>query len=95
MKEELTVDHVLQEIQSALRQPATLAPPLETRIADVRQMLLRFRREPIGGRLLLPKRVMYWFTASAFDRQARILEALLGLVEELSLEVRRRGPGNG
>ena len=94
MTEELTADRVLQEIESALRQPENDdASSLETRIAQVRDMLERFRREPIGGRLLWPKRVLYWFSASAFDRQTRILEAMLGLVEELSLEVRREARG--
>ncbi len=30
------------------------------------------------------KKVFYWFTASAFDRQAKVIESLLDVVEELA-----------
>ena len=44
-------------------------------------------REPIGGRLVPLKRLIYWFTASAFDRQAKVQEAMLAVLVEMEQEL--------
>jgi hypothetical protein len=86
---ELTVEDVVRRVQVELDHEIPTGSPLERRIARVRAMQREFREQPIGGRLLPLKRVLYWFTASAFDRQSKVLEALLELVEELAEENRR------
>lgn len=83
MNDDPTADGILREVERTLR------------IADVREMLLRFRRDPIGGRLASVKRVFYWFNASAFDRQAKILDAMLDLIDDLKAEVERGTLGQG
>lgn len=85
----LTVEDVLNRVQVELDHEIPTGSPLERRIARVRAMQREFREQPIGGRLLAIKRVFYWFTASAFDRQAKVIEALLELVEELAEENHR------
>lgn len=85
----LTADDVLDRVRVELDQEIPATSKLERRIARVRSMQRGFREQPIGGRLLLVKRVLYWFTASAFDRQAKVIEALLDLVEELAEENQR------
>lgn len=51
------------------------SPPASA-FGEFERRLRSFRQEPLGGRLLPLKRVLYWFVASAFDRQTKILEAL-------------------
>jgi hypothetical protein len=57
-----------------------------SRVAWIRALQRDFRVEPLGGRLLPVKRFLYWFVASAFDRQAKVVEALLDVVRDLSEE---------
>jgi hypothetical protein len=83
------VEDVLNRVQAELDHEIPTGSPLERRIARVRAMQRDFREQPIGGRLLPIKRMFYWFTASAFDRQAKVIEALLELVEDLAEENRR------
>jgi hypothetical protein len=85
----LTVDDVMNRVQVELDHEIPTGSPLEQRIARVRKMQREFRQQPIGGRLLPLKRVFYWFTASAFDRQSKVLEALFELVEDLAEENHR------
>jgi hypothetical protein len=80
---------VLNRVSVEIDHEIPTGSPLERRIARVRAMQGEFRQQPIGGRLLPIKRVFYWFTASAFDRQAKVIEALLELVEDLAEENRR------
>jgi len=40
-----------------------------------------FRAEPVGGRLRGLKRLAFWFVASAFDRQGKVVEALFDELE--------------
>jgi predicted O-methyltransferase YrrM len=58
-------------------------------IGRLRSMQRDFRVEPIGGRLVWLKKMAFWFVASAFDRQSKVIEALLDVVEDLSDEVER------
>lgn len=67
--------------------PPTAAPSAVSRTQQLREMLEQFRREPIGGRLLGLKRIIYWFTASAFDRQAKVQETMLGVLVEMEQEL--------
>ena len=46
-----------------------------------------FRLEPVGGRLAGVKKIPYWFVASAFDRQGKILEEICELLEETISEM--------
>jgi len=59
------------------------------RTARVRDLLTALRAEPVGGRFLRFKRFVYRFTASAFDRQTKVQEALLDAVDHLEREVTR------
>ena len=88
-EDRLTVEDVLNRVQVELDHEMPTGSPLERRIARVRAMQRDFREQPIGGRLLPIKRMLYWFTASAFDRQAKVIEALLELVEDLAQENHR------
>jgi glycogen synthase len=74
-----------QRIAAPYEPPA--AAPAVSRIQQLRQMLHDFRREPIGGRLVALKRLVYWFTASAFDRQAKVQEAMLTVLAEIEDEL--------
>ena len=56
-------------------------------IAQARDRLWHFRQEPVGGRLVLLKRIIFWFTASAFDRQAKVQEAVLDALTEIEREL--------
>lgn len=87
--DDLTAQEILSRIRTEIDQESPATSPLERRMARVRTMQREFREQPIGGRLLPIKRVFYWFTASAFDRQAKVIEALLELVEDLAEENRR------
>ena len=87
---------VVGAIEAELKEPSTRRASRPDRPAEVvRSLIAEFRREPVGGWLLLPKRIAFWLTASAFDRQTKILEALLEAVEDLEsrveeVEARRR-----
>jgi len=45
------------------------------------------RDEPVGGRLVRLKRLIFWFTASAFDRQAKVQEAMLAILADMEGEL--------
>jgi hypothetical protein len=67
--------------------PAAAGPTPVSRTQRLREMLEHFRREPIGGRLVPLKRLIFWFTASAFDRQAKVHEAILAVLVEMEQEL--------
>jgi glycosyltransferase involved in cell wall biosynthesis len=67
--------------------PAAAGPPPVSRTQRLREMIEHFRREPIGGRLVPLKRLFFWFTASAFDRQAKVQEAMLAVLVEMEQEL--------
>lgn len=57
---------------------------VQSHLRRARDLQRSFRSEPIGGKLSGLKKFFYWWTASAFDRQAKSVEALLDAVEELA-----------
>lgn len=63
------------------------APKRRELLRRARELQLAFRRAPVGGRWVALKRLAYRLTASAFDRQAKAVEALLGVVEEIAVEI--------
>ncbi len=81
----LSVANVVAAIDRELAgAPAEAVPPRpRPGLAPIREAQHRFRAEPVGGRLARLKRLVYWFTASAFDRQAKVVEAL---IDELDAE---------
>jgi hypothetical protein len=58
-------------------------------MAKIHALQRAFRNDPVGGRLSRLKRAVYWFTASAFDRQAKVIEGLIEVVEDLGRENER------
>jgi hypothetical protein len=83
----LGVEQVLQAIRAELKTSQDGRSLFKSRMAHVRALQQGFRAEPLGGRLLAIKKVMHWFTASAFDRQAKVVESLLDLVEDMGAEL--------
>jgi predicted O-methyltransferase YrrM len=86
---EVSVADVLDRIRLEITRPASGAAGSSpsAKVTRVRALQREFRREPVGGRLLPLKKVLYWFVASSFDRQAKVVEALLDVVDDLALEV--------
>ena len=85
----LSVPDVLDLIDDELTHPGRPLPTnhdLERRVYLVRELQRKFRQEPVGGRLVPLKRLITWFSASAFDRQGKVVEALIDLVEDLVQE---------
>lgn len=80
---------VLARIQSEIEGPskAGSGTPFAQRMAHLQALQRHFRSDPIGGRLVFIKRFFGWFSASTFDRQAKVIEALLDLVEDLGAEL--------
>jgi len=78
------VKRIRSEIATSSGEPTESG--VGSRVAWIRALQRDFRVEPLGGRLLPVKRVLYWFVASAFDRQAKVVEALLDLVREITDE---------
>lgn len=87
--EPLSLDQVVATVQRELAgvPAAARSPEGGPVLARVREQQRVFRAEPVGGRLLLAKRVVHWFVASSFDRQAKVMEALL---DELAAEIAER-----
>lgn len=91
----LDVRQVMRTIEAELRMPS--AHPARDSVAAlerVRDLQRWYRREPVGGRLVALKRIVQWFSASTFDRQAKVVEALLDVVEDVARQARdaeRRG----
>lgn len=88
-RQPLTVDEVTARIRAELEAPQSSRPSNEGRVAKIRALQRAFREEPVGGRMTQLKRAIYWFTASAFDRQAKVIEALIEVTEDLERENRR------
>jgi hypothetical protein len=82
-------DAILRMVRAEIARPTHASAPPTGHLARAGELQRSFRREPLGGRLLSLKKVLYWFSASAFDRQAKAVEELLAAVEELSDEVDR------
>jgi hypothetical protein len=56
-------------------------------ITEARDQLKLFQWKPLGGRLVGLKRLVYWFSASAFERQAKIQDAILDALDEIAREL--------
>lgn len=85
----LDVRQVMRTIEAELRMPS--AHPARDSVAAlerVRDLQRWYRREPVGGRLIALKRMVQWFSASTFDRQAKVVEALLDVVEDVARQAR-------
>ena len=85
----ITAAEVLTRIQSEIAAPTASegTTPFAERMAHIQTMQRSYRSEPVGGRLVVLKRLIAWFTASTFDRQAKVIEALLDLVDDLGTEL--------
>jgi len=84
----VTSAEVLNRIRSEIDAPS-VAPPDSTvaaRVARIHGMQRDLRIEPLGGRLMPVKRLVHWFVASTFDRQAKVVEALLDVVRDIGEE---------
>ena len=88
-EKKLTSADVLNRVRIEIEAPAIghSENSFDDRMARIQALQHDFRVEPIGGRLLPIKRLMYWFIASAFDRQAKVVEALLDLIQDIGDEV--------
>ncbi len=88
----VTAAEVVTRIQSEIEVPAAneRSTPFAERMAHVQALQRHYRNEPIGGRLIGVKRIFAWFSASTFDRQAKVVEALLDLVDDLGAEIERQ-----
>ncbi len=84
----VTSAEVVNRIRSEIEAPSGAQPDsaVAVRVARVRGMQRDLRVEPLGGRLLPVKRLVHWFVASTFDRQAKVVEALLDLVRDIGEE---------
>jgi hypothetical protein len=78
---------IAAHVRSGPRRTDAAAAPTPSRTHRVRELLQRFRREPIGGRLMWLKKLIYWFTASTFDRHAKLEEAMLAALVEMEQEL--------
>lgn len=85
-RQPLDVTDVLSRIRTELDAGPHEAPRFQRRLAVIRALQRSFREQPVGGRLTSLKRALYWFTASAFDRQAKVIEELIEFVDELGRE---------
>jgi len=81
------LDEMLRTIDARIRAVETMPQRSLGLIAQAREKLGRFQLEPIGGRLVRLKRIVFWFTASAFDRQAKVEHAVLDAIEEVAREL--------
>lgn len=84
----LTKQDVLAAIRAELAgsRSRSAGAAFEARIARVRELQRQFRQEPLGGRLVGLKKLLHWFSASAFDRQSKVIEALVDTVDQLGAE---------
>ena len=81
------VDDMLRTMQARIHACEAASQRSLALLAQARDHLGRFRAEPIGGRLVPLKRLVYWFSASAFDRQCKLHEAILNALDELAREI--------
>jgi hypothetical protein len=80
---DLGVRDVVAEIRVELGLPLNArseTPPLAP-LGRARELMRRFRAEPVGGRLAPLKRLAFWWVASAFDRQSKVIEAMIAELE--------------
>ena len=80
----LTVAEVLETVDRELESPTLASGSDADPLAGLRRQIAEFRREPFGGRLVFLKRLAYWFVASSFDRQTKILESMVDHLDRLA-----------
>ncbi len=87
-KHAVTSEDVISRIKSEIASPSRgqTTSSVASRIARIRSMQRDLRIEPLGGRLLPVKKLVHWFVASTFDRQAKVIEALLDVVRDIGEE---------
>ena len=85
----LSAGDVLARIRAEIDAPSRGETAFARRMAHIQSLQTAFRKDPVGGRLAPLKRAVYWFTASAFDRQAKVIEALLEVIDDLGQENER------
>jgi hypothetical protein len=86
----VTAVDVLARVRAELKAlPASAPPSLAEGFRRIEDGQREYRHAPLGGHLLPLKRLAHWFVASAFDRQAKVVEALLVQSRELAREVDR------
>lgn len=87
----VTKEDVLAAIRAELAGSRTqsTSSAFAARMARLRQLQRQFREEPLGGRLLGVKKLVHWFTASAFDRQAKVIDTLIDTMDHLAIERER------
>jgi hypothetical protein len=85
--ESIAVEEMLRTMQARIRAYETMPQRSLGAIARAREALGGFRLAPLGGRLLPLKRLVFWFTASSFDRQAKVQEKVLDALDEVGREL--------
>lgn len=83
----LSLEQVVATVERELAGGPAPGPVHGPALALARERQAAFRADPVGGRLLLAKRLIHWFVASSFDRQAKAFEAML---EALDAEIGER-----
>jgi hypothetical protein len=83
----VNVDDLLRTMDARLQACETVSQRSIALISQARDQCHRFRAEPLGGRLVGLKRLVYWFSASAFDRQTTVQEAILTAMDEIAREL--------
>lgn len=78
-----TSEDVLDAVRAEIARPDHGTGHLRARLQSVQWSIDKFRAEPVGGRLRPLKAFVFWFVASAFDRQTKILEEMAALIGEV------------
>jgi hypothetical protein len=81
------VSDMLRTMDARMRSWEAVSQRSIALLSQARDQLHRFRAEPLGGRLVGLKRIVYWFSASAFDRQSKVQEAILTAMDEIAREL--------
>ncbi|MDM8531587.1 CmcI family methyltransferase [Anaerolineales bacterium HSG25] len=88
-KQPISAAQVLQEIQAELKQPTSQSTPMQNSITQTRDLLNQFRSQPVIGSLRGLKKTIYSLNHSTFSQQYDINDALLGLIETLSYDLKQ------
>ena len=86
----LTSAEVIRRIRAELGGPSERSSSFAARMAGLRRMHDDFRAEPVGGRLLPLKKLIYWCMASTVDRQSKVVDALFDTIDDLAAEVEQQ-----
>jgi hypothetical protein len=89
VSETMSCVEVLRRVRKEVIQAELRRRSIEAHIAHVRAVRDSFVNEPVGGKLLMIKRVVFWFTASAFDRHGKVVDGLLDVMAHLNREMEK------